>query len=247
MIFRPTYLYIKQHTITGKLYFGKSSRSLTEMLKYKGSGTQWKYHIKSHGKSFVITLWYEYYDNVFDLVADALSLSNQMDIINSKLFLNLMYENGLDGSSVISDTTRLKLSQCRTGKLNPFYGKKHSADSLALISNASKGRIVSEERKIQTSISMSGQNNHNYGKPVSQDRRDKQSAKMKGRKRTKEHNDNVVEAMTFRYDVLIDDTYYLIKISTNDICNLFGYTKQCVRYAFKKNGKYKRIVIIKKY
>lgn len=47
MVFRPTFLYIKQHTITGKLYFGKTSKNLDKMLSYKGSGKYWLDHIKN--------------------------------------------------------------------------------------------------------------------------------------------------------------------------------------------------------
>ena len=70
MVFIPTYLYIKQHSITGKLYFGKTCKN---PLKYKGSGKHWKLHINQHGNEYITTLWYHLYDNIFDLVADALS------------------------------------------------------------------------------------------------------------------------------------------------------------------------------
>jgi len=40
--FQPTYLYIKQHTKTGKLYFGKTGN---DPEKYLGSGTRWKRHL----------------------------------------------------------------------------------------------------------------------------------------------------------------------------------------------------------
>lgn len=97
MVFIPTYLYIKQHTITGKLYFGKCTRPLNEMLKYTGSGSRWKKHYQKHGRQYIITLWYELYDNPFDLVADALSMSKSFDIVNNNSWMNLINENGLDG------------------------------------------------------------------------------------------------------------------------------------------------------
>lgn len=37
--FEPTYLYIKQHSITGKLYFGKTVKNPE---KYNGSGSPWR-------------------------------------------------------------------------------------------------------------------------------------------------------------------------------------------------------------
>ena len=52
---KPTYLYIKQHTKTGLLYFGKT---VNDPNKYHGSGKRWVKHIKKHGKQYIETLWY---------------------------------------------------------------------------------------------------------------------------------------------------------------------------------------------
>ena len=45
--FKPTYLYIKTHKITGLKYFGKTTR--TDPYTYKGSGVRWMNHIRKHG------------------------------------------------------------------------------------------------------------------------------------------------------------------------------------------------------
>ncbi len=55
-MFKPTYLYIKQHLVTEKFYFGITT--CKDPLKYNGSGKHWKAHIKKHNKKFVNTLWY---------------------------------------------------------------------------------------------------------------------------------------------------------------------------------------------
>lgn len=123
MVFSPTYLYIKQHAITSKLYFGKSTKDENEMLKYKGSGKHWKRHIKKYGRNHVITLWYELYDNVFDLVADALSMSKAFDIVNNESWMNLIIENGRDGGNNIT----LK------GELHPLFGRILSEETKKLI------------------------------------------------------------------------------------------------------------------
>lgn len=109
--FKPTYLYIKQHAITGKLYFGKTNLPLRKMLQYTGSGTRWRRHILKHDASHVITLWYYLYDNVFDLVADALSISKNLDIVKSNAFLNQIPENGRDGN--IQFTSRIPTNKKR--------------------------------------------------------------------------------------------------------------------------------------
>ena len=53
-ILPPTYLYIKQHSVTKLKYYGKTTQ---DPCKYNGSGTYWKNHLKVHNKQFVETLW----------------------------------------------------------------------------------------------------------------------------------------------------------------------------------------------
>lgn len=113
MLFIPTYLYIKQHTKTGKLYFGKTTK---DPIKYKGSGKHWKSHIKTHGTNYIVTLWYQLYETPFDIVADALSMSKSFDIVNNDSWLNLRVENGLDGGAIIvTDDHKNKISKALKG------------------------------------------------------------------------------------------------------------------------------------
>lgn len=46
------YLYVKQHSITGLKYFGKTVR---DPNTYFGSGTYWNRHIDKHGREHVET------------------------------------------------------------------------------------------------------------------------------------------------------------------------------------------------
>ena len=95
--FKPTYLYIKQHDTTGKFYFGKTQ---INPEKYKGSGVHWQRHIQKHGIKHVKTLWYCLFTNKEDLVECALLCSKLWNIVDSKDWLNLMEENGLDGVNI---------------------------------------------------------------------------------------------------------------------------------------------------
>jgi len=102
--FKPTYLYIKRHTVTGLLYFGKTNRSEKTLLEeYNGSGLYWQYHLKEHG-SKVETIWYCLFTEKDELVKFALMCSDQWDIVNArgtngkKIWGNLLYENGLYGN-----------------------------------------------------------------------------------------------------------------------------------------------------
>ena len=92
--FSPTYLYIKQHSVTGKLYFGKTKNNPE---KYLGSGTYWLNHINKHGKEHVVTLWYCLFLNKPELVDFATAFSTEQCIVESTTWANLAIETGLDG------------------------------------------------------------------------------------------------------------------------------------------------------
>ena len=94
-MFKPTFLYIKQHTKTKKLYFGKTTKKNVE--KYLGSGKRWKNHVNYHGIDCIETIWFCLYTDEITLCEQALALSKYMDIVASKDFMNLQEENGLDG------------------------------------------------------------------------------------------------------------------------------------------------------
>lgn len=140
---KPTRLYIKRHSATGLLYFGKTIKA--DVNSYKGSGKYWKSHIKEHGVDLVETLWVsEPFTDKDDLIEFATFFSEYYDIVNSDKWANLTIENGIDGgdSGVYphwlighkdSKQTKIKRSQSlkgsnngmygKTKELNPFYGK----------------------------------------------------------------------------------------------------------------------------
>ena len=133
----PTYLYIKQHSITKKKYFGKTTKSDPE--KYNGSGVYWLKHISKHGIENVKTIWISdlYYDT--SIVEIALHFSIENNIVESSDWANLKLENGLDGG-LISDETKAKIS----AKLK---GRKLSPEWIAKITNLTTGRKRSDETK----------------------------------------------------------------------------------------------------
>lgn len=99
--FKPTYLYIKRHKVTGLLYFGKTTSKNVE--KYNGSGTYWGRHLKVHGYN-IETLWYCLFTDIQQLIETAIVLSNQMQIVEQKNFANLRTENGIDGGGNVGIT-----------------------------------------------------------------------------------------------------------------------------------------------
>lgn len=90
------YLCVKQHSITGMLYFCKTTRNDPE--KYLGSGKYWKRHLKKHGASFVKTLKVWKFEDQIKCVNFAKRFSNFYGIVNASNWANIIEENGLDGA-----------------------------------------------------------------------------------------------------------------------------------------------------
>ena len=131
-IYKPTWLYIKQHNQTGLRYFGKTTK---DPLTYSGSGTHWKRHIKKHGIDNVITVWCQLFTDKNELQEYALRFSDENNIVESKAWANLKPENGLDGAlpgSTASDKTkallRSKGAPAKDAVTGEKLGKIHSSD-----------------------------------------------------------------------------------------------------------------------
>ena len=145
----PTYLYIKQHSITGLKYFGKTTQ---DPYKYKGSGLYWTNHIKKYGKEHIVTLWVSdpYHDTSISELA--IQLSKENNIVESKEWANLKLENGLDGGS-ISNTESI---ETRTKRSNSLKGKNLSNERKNKISISLTGKTQSIETRTKRSISQKG-------------------------------------------------------------------------------------------
>jgi hypothetical protein len=92
-MFKPTYLYIKTHNITGLKYFGKT---ISDPHKYKGSGTRWLNHLSVHGNN-VTTEILGYYEVLEECINAALDFSERNKIVENEDWANLVIEDGIDG------------------------------------------------------------------------------------------------------------------------------------------------------
>jgi hypothetical protein len=154
MTIYPTVLYIKQHSVTGLKYFGKTTAK--DPYKYKGSGTDWKLHLKEYGSEHIITT------HVFGPFTDsivisefALAFSRDNHIVESKDWANLKEENGLDG--VVAGTKRGPHSEETKQKISDANkGKPLSAETKQKMSDAKKGKPRSDETKQKMSDAMKG-------------------------------------------------------------------------------------------
>lgn len=128
-IYKPTFLYIKQHKVTGLLYFGKTVNR--NPLTYKGSGKHWVNHYNKHGKEHIETLWYCLFTDMETLVEFATTFSVQQNIVDSTIWANMEIENGLDGGYV-DETSKQK---SRNRLLNKKMCKDRNGNILLIDQN----------------------------------------------------------------------------------------------------------------
>lgn len=161
IIYKPTWLYIKQHNKTGLKYFGKTVRK--DPVKYKGSGVRWTAHLAKHGDD-VDTIWYKLFEDKESLVEYATRFSLENNIVNSPDWANLKIEDGLMGGR----------------------NEKHSAETKQKMSLKRKEQIITEETKEKIRQSRLGREPWNKGKqgikypPLSQEKKDHLSKIKKG-------------------------------------------------------------------
>lgn len=178
--FTPTYLYVKRHTKTGLFYLGKTKKN---PLNYLGSGLYWTRHLKIHGK-YVETLWYNLYTDEEECRKIAMKLSIWFNVIDSELWANLKYENGIDGGSegmnnpkgmlgkVHTIEARLAQSKSKLGYKNPNFGKKYTDKERKKFGRSGeKHHMFNKRHKVGTKQKMcdnhadfSGENNPMYNR-----------------------------------------------------------------------------------
>jgi group I intron endonuclease len=158
---------------TNKVYIGQSVNIEKRILSYKNerckSQPRLLRSIKKHG-------WDKH---KFEILCQCLENElNGLEKYYIDLYQTFNNENGLnirDGGGSkgrVGEITKVKISNYMKGEGNPFYGKKHSQESL----NKMRGRKLSAENIIKMS-------EHRKGKPSG----------TKGRKCTETHKKNISE------------------------------------------------------
>jgi hypothetical protein len=199
--FKPTYIYVKRHSVTGKLYFGKTNRDFRKMLSYKGSGTYWKNHVAKHGPKFVETIWVSYFTDIHDLVNYSLWFSYYFDIVKDNNWANQIIETGVGGG--VSGINK---------------GRKHSTETKEKMSASHKGKTCgkrSEEFCIKNSFAM-------LGKKHSEETKKKFSIARKGRK-LKPHSLEAKEKMSKM--AKNRHVIYVCRLFDGKILDIGNYTK----------------------
>lgn len=178
--FKPTWLYIKQHNVTGLKYFGKTIKS--DPYKYLGSGLYWMRHLKEHGKD-VTTVWAMLFLDKQSLTEFALQFSKENNIIESSDWANLKLENGLDGTV---PGTKFPEEFCEKMKAAASKPRSDAWKSSASRNRKgksawNKGVVMPEEFCQKMSELTTGSNNPMFGKRHSESSKSKMSAARLGK------------------------------------------------------------------
>lgn len=214
--FRPTYLYIKRHSITGKLYFGKTVRNPET---YCGSGAHWLHHVKYHGIEHIETLWYCLFYEEETIREFAAICSKSWNIVKSPDWLNLVEENGVgDIGAEISHDTRAKMRAAKLGKKLVLTEKRMKQLKDQMVGNKIRtGTTLTAEHKAAIAVWSSG-------RVFSEESREKIAAANRGQKRSDERRANMRKAKL--------GTKVIHKKRTCPHCGLIGAGGAMTQYHF---------------
>ena len=131
------YLYVKQHSITGLKYFGKTVSK--DPFKYLGSGKYWVPHIKKHGKQYIKTLEVWGFDNQEMCTEFALNFSKENNIVESNEWANLCEENGI--GFTLTEIQKIKIAKASKGNKNGMFGKTHTDEVKSILAEKATNRF----------------------------------------------------------------------------------------------------------
>lgn len=117
------YLYKKTHSITGLSYLGKTTQ---DPMKYKGSGTYWLRHLKTHGNTVTTEILREC-STTDEVTKWGIYYSNLWEVVSSSSWANLKPESGDGGSAGGVNKkieTKRKISKSMLGRTAHNKGEK---------------------------------------------------------------------------------------------------------------------------
>lgn len=113
-------LYVKTHEITGLKYLGQTTKNPET---YKGSGIDWKKHLKDHGNYIITEILYQT-DNRENMKELGRYYSELWNVTHSVEWANRIPETG--GGCTPSYETRQKIREKLLGKKKPPRTKEHT-------------------------------------------------------------------------------------------------------------------------
>jgi group I intron endonuclease len=181
------YIYITENLINHKKYIGKKTSKKFLGTKYLGSGRLLVQAVKKYGEeNFVVTML-DTADSLDELNEKEVYYIAKYNAQESNQFYNIS-RGGLDGGPLFkghkhTEETKRKIGNSVRGEKNGYFGKKHSDEERARMSEKRKQRVTTEETRKKMSIarkgmkfteehkrkiseSQKGEKSKNYGKPL---------------------------------------------------------------------------------
>jgi group I intron endonuclease len=249
---------------SGKIYIGQSRNILKRKKAYKENRISEQTHIRRS----ILKYGFEkhYFEIVYELPSDV-----DQDTLNEYEKLFIMFyrsagwrmlnikEGGSNGKHHPDTIAKLKeLSKDRyLGEANPFYGKKHSPESIALISQSKKGKLswnkginhredsivkMSENRKgfqaWNKGVSLFGEQNNFFGRKHSESSLSKMSQSKAGEKNPMfgrvTNNKEVINKAT-------GEKFLTIKKAANSIGMEYSLLKKKLQGKIKNNTSFRYV------
>lgn len=160
------YIYKIENQVNGKLYVGQTTKTILERWKahlFIARGGKEKYPAQFFAIHAAIV---KYGENSFHIQCldqtDSLDELNEKEIfwINNLRQTHTLYNltDGGKGSAGHScpETAKQKISQANSGENNPFFGKKHSVETLRKFREDRQGKTHTDDTKKKISKSHKG-------------------------------------------------------------------------------------------
>lgn len=157
-------IYKITNLINGKCYIGQTTKSLEQRFKE---------HCSNHSNCRAIKSALRKY-GAENFKIETIVECSSIEELNEKeeyyiQFFNSLVPNGYNLTKgglnhEFTEETKRILSERGKGENNPFYGKKHSKETIEYLRKLSTGKKQSKETKLKMSLSRIGEKNHFYGK-----------------------------------------------------------------------------------
>lgn len=182
-------IYGIKNKVNGKIYVGQSSNVKARLYNHK-SALKHDMHMNDHLQK----AWNKYGEFNFNFFIieelDSIDKLNEKEIFwidkynanNREYGYNRCEGGGGSRGYKHTEEALLKIKEASTGSNHPFYGKKHSFESIEQMRKSKIGKKMDEETKRKIGESEKGEKHHYYGKNRDEEVKRKISNKLKGRK-----------------------------------------------------------------
>jgi hypothetical protein len=229
--FKPTYLMIKRHQVTGLLYFCKTTRHDPD--KYKGSGVWWSLHLKKHGRK-VDHLWKKFFTDKEELQEFALFFSDYFNICEDNNWANIVPEDGITGFPPGSKHKPETIEKCRVAGLPTAFKKGYTPYNKGMEMDEAfcEGQSINAKKRVEDGT-------HNFLEMTFEERSDLQKARIEAGT----HNFlNVRGENNVNYDPTIHTfkhkkTGEVVQMTQSEFVNHFNLTRQNVNSVIKGRKK----------